>query len=137
MQDRTAFKCDREGNPVIQFEGHEGPVCSIVEVGGKLVTGAWDGKAKVWDVSNGACLATLEAGNHAVAVAALPTGELVTGSQDKSLRVFRDGSCVHKVDEALESRSRWRLGVERRTATSSAPSPRARAPWRRPPTTPP
>eukprot|EP00434_Breviolum_minutum_P002982 symbB.v1.2.002621.t1/scaffold139.1/size300179/4 len=99
-KDRTAFKCDREGNPCIQFQGHEGPVCSIIEIGAKVVTGAWDGKAKVWDASNGTCLMTLDAGAHAVAVATLPTGEIVTGSQDKSLRVFRGESCVHKVDEA-------------------------------------
>ncbi|CAJ1433075.1 unnamed protein product, partial [Effrenium voratum] len=99
-KDKTAFKCDREGNPCIQFQGHEGPVCSIVEVGEKVVTGAWDGTAKVWDSSNGSCLHTLEAGAHAVSVASLPTGEIVTGSQDKSLRVFRGNTCVHKVDEA-------------------------------------
>ena len=56
------------------------------------------------------------AGAHAVSVASLPTGEIVTGSQerivklchgcesnrvgeDKSLRVFRGNTCVHKVDE--------------------------------------
>ncbi|CAK9034831.1 Phospholipase A-2-activating protein (PLA2P) (PLAP), partial [Durusdinium trenchii] len=99
-KDRLAFKCDREGNPCIQFQGHEGPVCSIVEIGAKVVTGAWDGTAKVWDITNGTCLLTLEAGAHAVAVATLPTGEIVTGSQDKTLRVFRGESCVHKVDEA-------------------------------------
>eukprot|EP00931_Biecheleriopsis_adriatica_P101800 TRINITY_DN7687_c0_g1_i1.p1 TRINITY_DN7687_c0_g1~~TRINITY_DN7687_c0_g1_i1.p1 ORF type:complete len:770 (+),score=209.30 TRINITY_DN7687_c0_g1_i1:54-2312(+) len=99
-KDKTAMKCDSEGNPCLQFEGHEGPVCSIVEIGAKVVTGSWDGKAKVWDCSNGQCLHTLEAGAHAVSVAALPTGEVVTGSQDKSLRVFRGAECVKKVDEA-------------------------------------
>eukprot|EP00930_Biecheleria_cincta_P097447 TRINITY_DN8915_c0_g1_i1.p1 TRINITY_DN8915_c0_g1~~TRINITY_DN8915_c0_g1_i1.p1 ORF type:complete len:761 (+),score=170.13 TRINITY_DN8915_c0_g1_i1:301-2283(+) len=84
----------------MQFEGHDGPVCSLVELGAKLVSGSWDGKAKVWDTSTGQCTATLDAGAHAVSVAALPTGEIVTGSQDKSLRVFRGNECMHKVENA-------------------------------------
>jgi len=99
-KDRTAMKVDKDGNPCMQFEGHEGPVCSIFELGSKLVTGSWDGTAKVWDLSNGQVLHTLDAGAHAVTVAALPTGEIVTGSQDKSLRVFKGAECSHKVAEA-------------------------------------
>ncbi|CAL1156760.1 unnamed protein product [Cladocopium goreaui] len=118
-KDRTAFKCDREGNPCIQFQGHEGPVCSIVEIGAKVVTGAWDGKAKIWDTSNGTCLLTLDAGAHAVAVATLPTGEIVTGSQDKTLRVFRGESCVHKIDEAHGDIIRFITASSNSMATAS------------------
>mmetsp|Transcript_32365 Transcript_32365/g.68977 ORF Transcript_32365/g.68977 Transcript_32365/m.68977 type:complete len:772 (+) Transcript_32365:3-2318(+) len=99
-KDKTAVRIDPEGNPVMQYVGHEGPVCSLTELGTQLVTGAWDGKAKVWDCATGELKHTLDAGAHAVTVAVLPTGEIVTGSQDRSLRVFRGAECVHKVDEA-------------------------------------
>eukprot|EP00928_Gymnodinium_smaydae_P078677 TRINITY_DN62784_c0_g1_i1.p1 TRINITY_DN62784_c0_g1~~TRINITY_DN62784_c0_g1_i1.p1 ORF type:complete len:750 (-),score=174.68 TRINITY_DN62784_c0_g1_i1:117-2366(-) len=99
-KDKTAMRVDKEGNPTLQFVGHEGPVCSVVEMGAQVVTGAWDGKAKVWDATTGECRLTLDAGAHAVTVAALPTGEIVTGSQDGSLRVFRGSECKHKVDQA-------------------------------------
>lgn len=94
------MRLDPDGNPVAQFLGHEGPVCSLAERGAQLITGAWDGKAKVWDSSTGELRHTLDAGAHAVTIAVLPTGEVVTGSQDRSLRVFRGTDCVHKVDEA-------------------------------------
>lgn len=99
-KDRTAVHVDIEGNPVVQFVGHEGPVCSLVERQSELITGAWDGKAKVWDVATGALKLTLDAGAHAVAVALLPSGDIVTGSQDRSIRVFRGAECIHRVNEA-------------------------------------
>lgn len=99
-KDRTAVRVDGEGNPTMQFIGHEGPVCSVAECGTQLATGSWDGTAKVWDCTTGTLQHTLNAGAHAVTVAALPTGEIVTGSQDRSLRVFRGTECVHKVDDA-------------------------------------
>mmetsp|Transcript_49908 Transcript_49908/g.139713 ORF Transcript_49908/g.139713 Transcript_49908/m.139713 type:complete len:746 (+) Transcript_49908:75-2312(+) len=99
-KDRTAVRLDAEGSPTLQFIGHEGPVCSVVEMGSQVVTGAWDGKAKVWDGKTAELRHTLDAGAHAVTVAALPTGEIITGSQDGSLRVFRGAECKHKVDQA-------------------------------------
>mmetsp|Transcript_39387 Transcript_39387/g.116794 ORF Transcript_39387/g.116794 Transcript_39387/m.116794 type:complete len:743 (-) Transcript_39387:20-2248(-) len=99
-KDKTAVKCNEEGSPVIQYVGHDGPVCSVVECGAQVVTGAWDGKAKVWDSATAQCKFTLDAGAHAVTVAVLPTGEIVTGSQDRSLRVFQNGQLQHKVEEA-------------------------------------
>jgi len=99
-KDRTAVRVDADGNPVVQFVGHEGAVCSVVERGSQLITGAWDGTAKVWDCKSGELRQTLDAGAHAVTVAVLPTGEIVTGSQDRSLRVFQGAECRHKVQEA-------------------------------------
>eukprot|EP00929_Paragymnodinium_shiwhaense_P074291 TRINITY_DN38005_c0_g1_i1.p1 TRINITY_DN38005_c0_g1~~TRINITY_DN38005_c0_g1_i1.p1 ORF type:complete len:746 (-),score=178.12 TRINITY_DN38005_c0_g1_i1:176-2413(-) len=99
-KDKTAVRLDADGNPILQFKGHEGNVCSVVEMGAQVVTGAWDGKAKVWDGKTGECRHTLDAGAHAVTVAVLPTGEIVTGSQDCSLRVFRGTEMKHKVDAA-------------------------------------
>jgi len=99
-KDRTAVRVDKEGNPVMQYVGHEGPVCSVVERGQQLITGAWDGTAKVWDTATGELKHSLDAGSHAVTVAVLPTGEIVTGSQDRSLRVFRGAECITTVKEA-------------------------------------
>lgn len=99
-KDKTAVRIDQDGNPVMQFVGHEGTVCSLVERGPQLITGAWDGKAKVWDSTTGELQLTLDAGAHAVAVALLPSGDVVTGSQDRSLRVFRGAECIHRVNEA-------------------------------------
>mmetsp|Transcript_28111 Transcript_28111/g.81064 ORF Transcript_28111/g.81064 Transcript_28111/m.81064 type:complete len:740 (-) Transcript_28111:142-2361(-) len=98
-KDRTAARVEPEGG-LVQFVGHEGPVCSVAERGASVITGSWDGTAKVWDAATGELQATLDAGAHAVAVAVLPTGEVVTGSQDRSLRVFSGTDCKHRVSEA-------------------------------------
>jgi len=99
-KDKTAVRVDTDGNPVLQFVGHEGPVCAILERGTQVVTGSWDGTAKVWDGKTGELRHSLDAGAHAVAIAILPSGDIVTGSQDKSLRVFRGAECAHRVNEA-------------------------------------
>jgi len=103
-KDRTACRLDAEGNPVRQYIGHEDNVCSVVERGTQLVTGSWDGTAKVWDANTGELQHSLEAGPaRAVAVAVLPTGEILTGAQDASLRVFRGAECTKKIDNAHEA----------------------------------
>jgi len=100
-KDKTAFRIDQDGNPVNRYEGHKDSVCSVVERGSQVVTGSWDGTAKVWDSSTAECRHTLEAGPpRAIAVAVLPTGEIVTGAQDASLRVFRGDECVRKLENA-------------------------------------
>ncbi len=45
---------DLDGNPVIQLEGHAGPVNSLAMINETtLISGSWDGLAKIWDlVSN-------------------------------------------------------------------------------------
>jgi phospholipase A-2-activating protein len=97
-KDTTAFRIDAEGNPVRQFVGHEKHVCSVVERGAQIVTGSWDGTAKVWDANTGELLHTLETGTQfAVVVAVLPTGEILTGAQDANLRLFRGAECVKTV----------------------------------------
>lgn len=101
-KDRTAVRIDAEGNPVQQYVGHEGPVCSVLERGAQVITGSWDGTAKVWDVSSGELQHSLDAGAHAVTIGVLPTGEIVTGSQDRTLRVFRGEECTHTVPNAHE-----------------------------------
>lgn len=100
-KDKTACRLDAEGNPVRQFIGHEDNVCSVVERGTQLVTGSWDGTAKVWDINTGEMRHSLDAGPpRAVTVAILPTGEIVTGAQDASLRIFRGTECTKKIENA-------------------------------------
>jgi len=98
--DKTAMRWDAEGSPVAQFVGHEKTVGSIVERGTEVITGGWDATIKVWDATSGALKSSVEAGAHAITVAVLPTGEIVAGSQDRSLRVYRGTECVHRFEEA-------------------------------------
>lgn len=100
-KDKTACRLDPEGNPIKQYIGHEDNVCCVVERGAQLVTGSWDGTAKVWDANSGELKHSLDAGPpRAVAVAVLPTGEIITGAQDASLLIFRGDECVKKVENA-------------------------------------
>ena len=57
---------------------------------GKVVTGSWDGTAKIWDLESGRELATLRGHTAAVmAVAVSPDGALVaTGSQDGTAKLW-------------------------------------------------
>jgi phospholipase A-2-activating protein len=82
------------------FFGHSGTITGIDFNNELLASSSSDGTAKVWDSASGELRHTLEAGSHAVALGVLPTGEVVTGSQDKTLRVFRGGDLVSKVDDA-------------------------------------
>lgn len=99
-KDCTAFLVDSEGGPVQQFVGHGGPVCSLAERGSQLITGSWDGTAKVWDLATGELRHNLEVGNYAVTVAVMPGGEIVAGSQDGCLRVFRGTDCINTYERA-------------------------------------
>mmetsp|Transcript_8148 Transcript_8148/g.19441 ORF Transcript_8148/g.19441 Transcript_8148/m.19441 type:complete len:753 (-) Transcript_8148:238-2496(-) len=99
-KDKTIYRMDAEGSPMLQFEGHEGPVCSVQEAGMELISGSWDGTARVWDLESGLVKYTLAAGNHAVCVATLPTGEVVTGSQAKAIKIWRGEECINTVEEA-------------------------------------
>ncbi len=71
------------------FEGHDGPVSSLCQVTpDELISGGWDGTARIWEVATGKCKKVLEAGAHAVSVLALPNGVIITGSQDKVIRIW-------------------------------------------------
>jgi len=101
-KDRMAVKVDPDGNPVMQYAGHENTVTSIVELGATVVTGAQDGKVKVWDAATGQLQHTLDAGVHAVTVALLSseTGEFISGSQDAALRIWKGTEKVQEVQSA-------------------------------------
>ena len=72
--------------------GHQGAVNSLSQaVPNELVSGSWDGTAKIWDVETGQCKHTLEGHSHAVSVLTLPNGITITGSQDKKIRLWFNG----------------------------------------------
>lgn len=96
-KDRLAYRIDQEGNPVMEFKGHEGAVSSITERGAELLSGSWDGTLRIWDVATGAEKQKIQAGTHAVTVCCLPTGEVVTGSQDKEIKFWRGQDMVRNI----------------------------------------
>ncbi|PFH32226.1 PUL domain-containing protein [Besnoitia besnoiti] len=112
-----------DGRVLTEFEGHEGPVCSLAEVAASslFVTGSWDGTARLWRIATGECVRSLEQHKHAVAVLALPQPPLiVTGSQDKALRFWSlDGNIQRIVPDAHDDIIRALDALPR---PSSAPS---------------
>ena len=66
----------------------------------ELVTGSWDGTARVWDANTGKCLHVLEGHQHAVSVLSLPNGIVITGSQDKTLRLWFKGQLQKEIPNA-------------------------------------
>ena len=80
-KDNKIYHVDAAGNPARIFTGHDGPVSSLCQaVPEELVSGSWDGTARIWDTATGSCKKVLEAGAHAVTVLALPNGVIITGS---------------------------------------------------------
>ncbi|CEM37601.1 unnamed protein product [Vitrella brassicaformis CCMP3155] len=102
--DKRVCRVSVDGTVVNQYKGHDKAVNSLVEFGGgtRLVSGSWDGTAKVWNVETEACEYTMPGHTHAVCVAILPNGEMVTGSQDKAIRFWQDGRLVRTIEGAHE-----------------------------------
>ena len=60
-QDKKIMHVDGEGNPAKEFIGHESNVNSLSQsIPEELVSGSWDGTARVWDTNTGQCKAVLE-----------------------------------------------------------------------------
>ncbi|KAI0808794.1 ubiquitin homeostasis protein lub1 [Xylaria sp. FL0064] len=77
--------------------GHAQNVCTLAVVpGGKfIVSGSWDGTARVWSVGRWETEVVLEGHEGAVwAVLALSETLIVTGCADKNIRVFELGNAV-------------------------------------------
>ncbi|RYY37114.1 hypothetical protein EON62_01325 [archaeon] len=61
--------------------GHTGGVLSLSwTADGKLLSGSWDGTARVWDVASGTCVHVLEGHENGTCVVGLPNGNIVVGS---------------------------------------------------------
>ena len=71
---------------------HDGPVRSVAfsSDGRQILTGSWDGTAKLWDSTSGDLLRTFEGHtNYILSVAFSPDGQrIVTGSRDQTAKVW-------------------------------------------------
>ncbi|CAM9727818.1 unnamed protein product [Choristocarpus tenellus] len=75
--DKVIRVYDHMGKLQRKLTGHEGGVISFSwTVGGQLISGSWDGTAKVWDVAAGTCMATLGGHENGVCVLGLPDGKV-------------------------------------------------------------
>ena len=78
-----AYSCPTgaEATRVRLLDGHDGGVISLAwAAGGALITGSWDGTARLWDLARGSCVATLRGHENGVCVLGLPSGDVATGS---------------------------------------------------------
>ncbi|GMF10806.1 unnamed protein product [Phytophthora lilii] len=73
---------DAQGQRSALLRGHEGGVISLAtSADGKLLlSGSWDGTARVWDLDTLQCVQVLPGHENGVCVLGLPDGSVVTGS---------------------------------------------------------
>jgi hypothetical protein len=93
-----------DGTLVRTLVGHDHGVISLDwTASGELISGSWDGTAKIWNISDGTCVHTLPGHENGVNVLALPNGSIVTASTgrqegdtvvDFKIRIWQDGSVV-------------------------------------------
>jgi len=88
-----------EGALVRVLSGHTGGVISLGwTLNNMLLSGSWDGSAKIWDILTGTCVQTFGEHENGVCVLGLPNAQIATGStgvkddQDKvvgcKIRIF-------------------------------------------------
>ncbi|KAL3660933.1 hypothetical protein V7S43_013949 [Phytophthora oleae] len=80
--DKNIRLFDAEGQRFGLLKGHEGGVISLALSSDKklLLSGSWDGTARVWSLETLQCLHVLPGHENGVCVLSLPDGSLVTGS---------------------------------------------------------
>jgi len=109
-QDKMVRIFDSNGTIVATLAGHEGPVTSLAysDALGCLVSGSWDGSAKIWKVETGECVATLGGHENGVCVLALKDDLVVTGSagvqknnrvEGFQIRMWKDGTQIRSMQE--------------------------------------
>jgi WD40 repeat protein len=79
------------GAEVFTLKGHTGWVlsASFSPDGSRVVTGSWDGTARVWDAKTGAEVLTLKGHNYVNSASFSPDGSrIVTGSNDSTAKVW-------------------------------------------------
>lgn len=82
----------QQDTPIATLRGHEKEVCCLSTVGGRLVSGSWDWTARVWQGSE--CVAVLRHTNSVLGVLGLDTGDIITGTADKFIKVWRNNAEV-------------------------------------------
>lgn len=79
--DKVIRVYDLLGQRQRQLKGHDGGVISFSwTAAGQLISGSWDGTAKIWDVAAGVCVTTLGGHENGVCVLGFPDGKVATGS---------------------------------------------------------
>jgi WD40 repeat protein len=102
---------DTTGNPVMVLEGHvKGVISFSWTAGGSLISGSWDGTAKIWDLSrNGLLTHSLGPHENGVNVLGLPDGRIATTSTGEAvdgkpanyrLRLW-DGTTAAQIGESI------------------------------------
>ena len=77
----------KDGEPMMMLEGHTNGVISFSwSSTGKLISGSWDGTARVWDLAaGGVCVCTLPGHENGVSVLGLENGQIITTSTGESV----------------------------------------------------
>src|SRR5262249_50740576 len=81
------------GRELLEFKGHSAPVSGVAfsSDGKRILTGAWDHTARLWDATSGRDVLTLQ--GHAGPVFSVtfsPDGQwIVTGSYDQTAKIWR------------------------------------------------
>jgi WD40 repeat protein len=86
-------QADPEGGPtVVALAGHRAMVSSVAvtQDGERVVSAAWDGALKVWDLASGACLATFQADERLTVCAVSPDGRtVVAGGESGRMHILQ------------------------------------------------
>lgn len=99
------------------LDGHTGGVISFDWTStGQLISGSWDGTARVWDVANKKCIHVLGGQENGVCVVGLPSGDIFTGSTgrkderdrhvDYRIRRWREGKEIGRIEDHQQA-VRW------------------------------
>ena len=104
-KDKRIVYMDNLGNPLGEYIGDEGVVCSLsqnISDPNLFISGSWDTTAKVWDLEKQEIIFNLTGHAYGVATLALPNKKYVTGSQDKVLRLWDGDKNVLSIENAHE-----------------------------------
>jgi phospholipase A-2-activating protein len=97
------FAFDRTGNPSLELS-HSSAISSIDFINGShIVTGSWDDKAIVWNLTAQKAISEYSQHKHAVTVYYnQTTDQVISGSQDKALNLWdwRTGKKIKRVEAA-------------------------------------
>ncbi|CAG8635707.1 7248_t:CDS:10, partial [Paraglomus occultum] len=95
--DKTIVRWD-DGVRTNTFYGHTDCVRSLAEIKGMgFVSCSNDGSLRIWNL-DGQCLQELYGHQSFVySVDTLPTGEIISSGEDRSVKVWKDGECVQTI----------------------------------------
>ena len=89
-KDFNIMLIDLEGRLVKELAGHTNSICSLHQsLETELLSGSYDGTARVWDIESGKVKFTLTGHTNAVTVLSLQNGIIITGSAREIRLWFR------------------------------------------------